>query len=147
MTSTYKRLYNALKSVLPDTYKTSFTYIDETKIVDGKTVPTTKACAIYFKGAFNGKRVVNDGSYIMESARVIFNIYGDKTVAGIEECLAYCDSIVQILDGTYNYEYTDDESGLKVKLVNLVRQGNINEVGRNSQGIPVYSINYLLYYN
>jgi hypothetical protein len=90
---------------------------------------------------------VNDGSYIMESARVIFNIYGDKTVAGIEECLAYCDSIVQILDGTYNYEYTDDESGLKVKLVNLVRQGNINEVGRNSQGIPVYSINYLLYYN
>lgn len=147
MASEYKQLYNCLIDLIPKSYKTCLGYVEETTLDSkGKTIPTTKTTAIYFKGGSNGKRVTDSGKYVSESVRVIFNIFSDKTVLGIDECLEYCDSVKEVLDTTFNKEIIDPQTNRDLRIECLVREGNINELGRNSQGIPVYSINYKMNY-
>lgn len=146
--SDYECLYDKIASLLPIEYSTSFGYTEEISIdTNNITIATTKLCAIYFKSGMNGNREVDDGQYVNESVRVTLNIYGENTITGISNCLSYCESAKDTLDSTYNLKFTDNDSSKVLIIMSMVRQGNINFVGRNSQGIPVYSINYIMNYS
>ena len=145
--SEYELLYESIKQVINTNFNTVFGYIGETEIdEDGNTIPVKDTIAMYFKGGFVGSRNVTNGQYFYEQARVVFNVYGNSTVDGIKDTLTECDRIKKLLDSTNNIKFLYPQNDISIIIMCTTRSTNINDLGRNEQGIPVYSINYNIKY-
>lgn len=145
--SEYELLYESIKQVINTNFNTVFGYIGETEIdEDGNTIPVKDTIAMYFKGGFVGSRNVTNGQYFYEQARVVFNVYGNSTVDGIKDTLTECDRIKKLLDSTNNIKFSYQQNDINIIIICTTRSTNINDLGRNEQGIPVYSINYNIKY-
>ena len=145
--SEYELLYESIKQVINTNFNTVFGYIGETEIdEDGNTIPVKDTIAMYFKGGFVGSRNVTNGQYFYEQARVVFNVYGNSTVDGIKDTLTECDRIKKLLDSTNNIKFSYPQNDINIIIICTTRSTNINDLGRNEQGIPVYSINYNIKY-
>jgi hypothetical protein len=147
VTSEFKQLINVLISLIPSDYKTVDTVVKEATIKNGVTIPTTKVCQISITPLFNLGRCTDSGKYTTQIVRVTFNIYGEANPDGLENMRVYMDTLKNTLDTTFNKEFVDPLSGNEFIITNLQRDGIENPLGWNSQGIPVYSINYKLHYS
>ena len=147
MAHIYKNIYNEIKKIIPTTYATKFNSVDETYVVNGVTTATTKTTVMYFKEAIDGHRVVDSGQFVTEYVRVVFNIYADRTSTETDNCMEYCEAIKEALNTTFNKEVIDSETGVTIRILEFLLSGNINTVGRNGQGVPVYSINFKVKYS
>jgi len=135
--SEQKQIYNYLKTLLPSNYVIWGDDIKEIAVVNGQTIPTEKACAIYFKSANNPQRVVA-GNYIEKSLRVTFNIFGDRK--DNDSAKLFGEQSIDTLSNVINRTLTS------IKIIKLNLMGNLNFVGKNQQGVPVYSINWIMEY-
>jgi len=136
--SNQKEIYTYLKTILPSNYVIWGDDIKEIALVNGITIPTEKACAIYFKSASNPQRVVA-GSYIQKSLRVTFNIFGDRK--DNDSAKLFGEQSIETISNILNKKLNN------VRLIKFNLQGNLNFVGKNQQGVPVYSINWIMEYS
>lgn len=142
MISQYSIL-KAIKSLLPTDYiqasSVTLTQLDEL---------SKKSCGIFIKdGPDSGRlREVDNCKYYNRTCRIQFLIHGDTGEENIQKSYMYCESIVQIMSGLVEFEYYDSYVKDKAVIVKTRMIGDINSIGRNKQGTPGYSINFIVTY-
>lgn len=147
-TSMFRSIFKVITDILPKTYPFKYNDILETTINElGKTVPTVNTCGIVVSGDDGSQlRIVDTGEYINRSARLQFNVFADKQLNAIIDCENYCDIVIEALSKLNNLTVYEPESGINLLISNIRLLRGPKYVGRNGQGIPVYSIHYTLNY-
>lgn len=122
---------------------------------------------IYVKGDIpTSYRNISTGNYYNYSARVQVLMNGDLSNDGLMGLLSNaslirdklvtmnntvheCSDKVTILDGSLVYNRLDDVNGIGVvvRLSTVSLLGEVRFEGKNSQGLPRYSINFKIYYS
>lgn len=133
----YYTLFKAIRELCPKNYKGYFSTLKKNH---------ERVYGVYFKGGAPINRRIDDGKYLTRSANVVFNINASKDVNGVLEGIKFCEDIVKTLEKTYNYIYTDPETGNKVIISSVSVLGDINTLGVNTFDIPTFSLNFIINY-
>lgn len=133
--SSYKMLFNYLKTLFPSKYRVTFGTQEENK---------EQTVGIFFQGGTPRKRIINRGEYLCNTVSVTFNVNSKKDYNAVEMCIKELEDIRGQLNTLHDFEYTSDNKKINVLYTELF--GDINMLGLNSVGIPCFSLNYIIYY-
>lgn len=135
--SIYYTLYKAVKSLCPSGFRGSFSTLN---------MNSEKSYGVFLKGGTPSGRTVDKGVNLIRSANVVFNVTASKGVNGTLEGYKFCEEVIHTLERTFNYTYTDNETGEKVVIISVDVLGDINALGVNQYDIPVFSMNFIINY-
>lgn len=158
-------LYLILKNIIKDfdsNFKCTFNDMDFNK---------PYSCGIYVKGSDISKyRDIAKGNYYNYIARVQFILQGDTTGESLQSVLRLAskirNSVPTYINNIYNLQqsinmdinnniiinndYTidnEDTSNISLMLLMVRLLGEVNFIGKTTQGLPRYTINFNISYN
>jgi len=136
MTSKYKLLFNYIKTLLPADYIITFGTQDINK---------ENTIGVFFKGGIPENRVITTGEYLIKTASITFNVNSKKDYNSVMECMTMLEALKTALDTSHDIEHTEGIDSVYIAYFEAF--GDINQLGFNEMGIPVFSLNYIAKYN
>lgn len=154
--SEYNAIYKAIDSIIPHDYTITWGDMDEL---------SENSCGIFIRSGGGNTRRELSGNVYLDSCNIVFNVHSNRSASGVLEGNDYCCKLRRIMLDTINkvigeeIQLWDDSKiwddaklweessgGEILHLIYLSPMGNVNPLGKNIQGIPVFSINFKLYY-
>lgn len=130
----YNELYEFIDSILPKDYNITWGDMDEL---------SENSCGIYLRsGSSSFKRDLSNNVYV-DSCSLVLNIHSNKSSTGVLDGNDYACRARRALVNVVNQI---NEKGT-IHILKIDPLGNVNHLGKNIQGIPVYSINFKILYN
>jgi len=135
-TPSIKLIYIHIKGLIPSGYKVSFGMQDIGKL---------KSIGVFFKGGVPEKRIINGGEYVTRKSQITLNIVSENTEAGVYACMAMLEGLQKALNTTHDIRVSEDTASVQIQQYKAL--GDINQLGVNPSGVPVFSLNYTVFYN
>lgn len=143
MKSKDKLLFEAIKYILPNT--PNFKIMDNDMPIDASN-PVINTCALYFKSGITDTRRELDKLIVSKSKRLVVNVLSELGNIGLENGRVFCEEFVNTVLTLANFSYTDTDGNTVTIIKTSINGGDYNNIGRNEQGIPSYSINFNIEY-
>ena len=130
-------IFQAIKElILCDDFKITYAEMDEL---------SEMTCGVYVRASESPSNRQFSGEYLVRNASVTFNIHTNKKIDGLIIGDKYCEYIVKNMQTLFNYEYTN-KNNESIYIIKTDMIGDVNYIGKNEQGIQVYSINFNIKY-
>lgn len=136
-----KMIFNAVKHELPETFKVVYLNNVVSRVVNGVNVPTINRNSITLKSG-PPDEYDNNNELVRRYQLLKMNIYGGPKPEDIDIVEDYCEEIIEKLGVLKNRTYDFNTGRLYVFRIKL--DGDINFLNWTNQGIPVYSINFII---
>lgn len=153
----YNLIYEYIDKLLPDDYIKTWGDMNEL---------SENACGIYVRSGASLFNRELDGNVYMDSCNIVINIHSNKSISGVRDGNTYGCKVRSIILKEYNKVYgesdslwddsnvwddgglwVESESGEVLHIIRIEPIGNLNYLGKNVQGIPVYSLNFNMIYS
>ena len=144
--ASYKTIYDALKSLIPEGVSTSFQYVRQAELGTAPNAPVEPLknhCGFYITGSRNPVRLAS-GQIVSRFAGVTLNLYTGQTEADLERGFDWAEEIQSSFDKLINKKYITD-TGNAVMFTSSRRLRDVEQFW-DKHGTAVFVINYEIQY-